>query len=138
MTAPDGSATLMLDGDGTGPINHVAPLSAAQPTYAPPGGHLLSATTLGDPGADDTALEQASRTQLAGWFGPRVAKWRLLRIYRIRKALPTFVRTPGEAWAKPARYAPGVYLAGDQLNSPSLQGAADSGVRAAEALLADR
>ncbi len=137
ITAPDGSATLMLDGDGSGPINHVAPLSAAQPAYAPPGGHLVSATTFGVPAADDAKLEQSARVQLTRWLGPRVQQWRYLRTYRIRQALPALTRAPNEPWARPARHAPGIYLAGDQLDSPSLQGAMASGLHAAEACMED-
>ncbi len=38
---------LAIDGTGHQPVNHIAPLSAIQPTYSPDGEHLLAAVLLG-------------------------------------------------------------------------------------------
>jgi hypothetical protein len=44
---PIREATLVLNGDGTGPINNLSFVSFAQPTYAPSGKTLLSVSTVG-------------------------------------------------------------------------------------------
>lgn len=79
---------LHLDGTGAGPINTFAPLSAVAPTYAPPGRHLFSASTVGLPPLSDAELLSAALAQLRTWFGPQVDTWQHLRTYRIPHALP--------------------------------------------------
>ena len=49
---------------------------------------LIQATVVGNPEIADLDLEAKSREQLTRWFGPEVGDWRLLRTYRITKALP--------------------------------------------------
>ena len=63
---------LVLDGEGTGPVNHLAVMSDVAPGYALPGQALVSASVLGDPSQDDAALEVAVRGQLGNWFGAPV------------------------------------------------------------------
>ena len=126
--SPVGEPLLVLDGTGAGPVNHLAVLTDAQPAYAPPGRHLVSATVLGIPEEDDEALDRAVRAQLAGWYGDPVASWRTLRVDRVRRALPS---GGAPAPALPA----GVHLAGDHTTSPSIQGALVSGRAAAGAVL---
>ena len=38
---------IVLDGDGTGPVNNVAVMSAVAPSYAPPGRALIAASCVG-------------------------------------------------------------------------------------------
>ena len=71
--APAGKR-IVLDGDGTGPVNNVAVMSAVAPSYAPPGRALIAASCVGLDADDD-----AARAQLSRWFGSGVGQWRLLR-----------------------------------------------------------
>jgi protoporphyrinogen oxidase len=121
---------LVVNGEG-GPINNLCVPSEAEPSYAPPGRALVSATILG---AGDPDLEQVER-QLRGWFGSNVAEWRHLRTYRIPRALPAY--PVGEFGVESVRLAEGLYACGDHREHPSLNGALASGRRAAEAVLAD-
>ena len=128
-----GEPILALDGTGVGPVNNVAVLSDAQPAYAPPGASLVSVNLLGE----HPDAEPAARRQVAAWFGDDVCRWRHLRTDVIHRALP--VQPPGSLAPqhKPARVRPGLYAAGDWLDTASLNGALASGRRAAEALLHD-
>jgi predicted NAD/FAD-dependent oxidoreductase len=66
-----------------------------------------------------------------------VEGWRLLSVCRVRRALP--LQAP--PWYTrpdwPVRVRPGLYVAGDVLDTAAIDGALRSGRLAAEALLAD-
>ena len=110
------------------PIGTVAILSDIAPEYAPPGQALISVTSrqpatwnVSGPGLE------VVRKQLAQWFGPAVQQWRHLRSYSVPYGLPTL--TLDQVVRSPA-YGEFV-LCGDYLETPSIQGALNSGVRAA-------
>lgn len=132
---------LVLDGDGHGPINHLCVPSLIAPGYAPAGAALISASTVGLPPVDDGTLVDMTRGQLAGWFGAGVHDWRLLSVVRVPRALPiqTAMRAGGPGVERRSvRLRPGIYLAGDHRGDASINGALESGRRAAEALIDDR
>lgn len=115
--------------------NHVAVLSDVADSYAPAGRHLLSATFLGVPEAGDDALAAAVREALAAWFPENsFADLELLETYRIPDA--QLAQPPGFRSGLPAPDAPDgpVVLAGDYTRWSSIQGALESGRRAAQAL----
>lgn len=130
---PVSKPILMLNGTGQGRVNSLINLSAVAPDYAPPEQSLISVSVLGDPGVDDDTLVEDLRRELAGWFGAQaVAPWRLLRVCRIRHALP--VRSPlSLSTPKPVR--DGLWICGDHVETASIQGAMHSGRAVAEALL---
>ena len=131
---PPAGRRIVLDGDGTGPVNHLAVMSEVASTYAPPGQALVGACCVGIPELDDAALDAAARTQLAGWFGPAVHTWRLLRSDRIayaQHAQPPGTVGGGAHWIKD-----GVVLAGDGTENASIDGALRSGRRAADLVAA--
>ena len=128
---------LVLNADEPGPVNHLAVMSDVAPAYAPPGAALVSASVLGVPPGDDAALEAAVREQLAGWFGPAVRRWRPLRAYRIRHALPDQTAPALDVPERPVKLDDGLYVCGDHRDTASLNGAMASGWRAAQAMAAD-
>lgn len=125
---------LVLNGTQGGPINHLAVLNIIQPSYSPPDENLISTTIIGQPTSDDRVLFSMVLGQLKRWFGLVVEEWRLLRTYRISRALPSIYPLPKQ---RQPRIAPGIYLAGDYRSMPSTHGAMESGRRAAESLLAE-
>ena len=127
---------LVLNGEATGPVNNLCVPSEVAEAYAPPGRSLISATVLGLPAESDQDLEAGVRDQLTGWFGRQTADWTHLRTYRIRQAQPDQSPPTLPPGARPSAVAPGVYLAGDQMETASINGALASGGRAAEAVLA--
>lgn len=124
-------AWLVLDGDGSGPVNNLSTLTEVSPGYGPPGRALVSASVLGAREPDTEAVLH----QLEGWFGSSVRDWRLLRSYAIPRALPSY--PVGWSFDDEPRIEKGLYACGDHRAHPSLNGALASGRRAAEAVLAD-
>jgi phytoene dehydrogenase-like protein len=116
--------------------NQIAPMSAVAPEYAPEGRQLLSATFLGRQSASDEALFEEVREALAAWFPEnQFAGLELLRTDRVDFA--QFAQPPGFRSELPAVDAPegAVYLAGDYTRWSAIQGALESGRRAARAVL---
>ncbi len=130
-------AILMVDGEGTGIVNHAAILSAAAPDYAPTGRALISATVIGIPAFANPELDRQVREQLRNWFGPSVAAWELLRVDRIAHALPDQSASQLDEWQQPVRVRPGLYVCGDARDQASIDGAMSSGFRAAQAVAED-
>jgi phytoene dehydrogenase-like protein len=128
---PPASAILTLDGAREGPIVNSLAISATIPQAAPRGRHLIQATCLRAP--DRVAAEADVRAQLSRMWGPGSASWELLRRDDIPHALPAL--PPPMRRPSPARIADGLYLAGDHRETPSIQGALVSGVRAARSVL---
>jgi phytoene dehydrogenase-like protein len=128
---------LVFDGENKGPVNSLAVMSAAAPTYAPPGEPLVSALVIGVPDEADDRLDFRVRNQLGEWFGPEVARWRLLRIYRIPHALPDMAAGNLDPAERPVRIYPGLYVCGDHRDNGSIDGAMTSGFRAAQTVMED-
>ncbi len=112
--------------------NQIAPLSDAVPSYAPAGTHLLSATFLGEQAESDGDLAAEVREALSAWYPEnRFTELELLRTDRIEFA--QFAQPPGFRAALPAVDAPDgpLVLAGGYTSWSSIQGAMESGRRAA-------
>jgi phytoene dehydrogenase-like protein len=129
--------TLVLNGDGSGPVNNFAVMSEVAPTYAPAGKSLVSVTVLGIQQLTDQQLGGFIIAQMKNWFGPVARSWKFLRSYRIPHAQPQQYPGALEPPQRPVRIRPGVYLCGDHRDNASINGAMLSGRRAAEAVLAD-
>lgn len=118
--------------------NTIAPMSAAAPEYAPEDRELLSATFLGKQEASDEELASEVRDTLDAWYPENhFGEFELVGVDRIEFA--QFAQAPGFRESLPAVDAPEgpVYLAGDYTRWSSIQGALESGKRAADAVLAE-
>lgn len=129
---------LVLNGEREGPVNNLSVPTNLAPELAPAGKALVSATVLGTPADPDDALEGSVRQQLGRWYGAEVVRgWRRLALYRIREALPA----QGPPWYTapewPVRVRPGLYAAGDTMDTASIDGALGSGRIAARAIMTD-
>lgn len=127
---------LALDGDGDGPVNHLAVVSNAQPSYAPQGRALIAASAVHGTGPvpDESELFERVTEQMFRWFGEPVRAWHRLRTDTIRHALPN---ESSPAFERPSRMivqGP-VIVCGDHTENASINGALLSGRRAAEAIL---
>ncbi len=124
--------TLVLNGEGEGPINNLCVPSQVTASYAPPGQSLISVTVLGADHAADVLMERVQR-QLQDWYGPAVAAWRHLRSNVIKYALPQQSPPALKPVAKSANVRDGVVMCGDHCDTASINGAMASGRRAADA-----
>ena len=122
---------IVLNGSERGRVNEVAPITNAAPGYAPEGRHLLAAVVLGDATGPDAGLVDEVCREVRSWF-PKAGEMRFLRLYRNhRHQLP---QTPGFD-APPPETPPGLLIAGEATTNCSIDGAIESGVRAAGAVL---
>src|SRR5277367_1334724 len=135
--APVKETMLLLNGDGSGPVNNFAVLSQVAPTYAPAGKHLISVTVLGVQALTEVQLNGFVIAQMKNWFGAVASNWRMIRSYKITHAQPQQYPGALEPPARPVRIRPGVYVCGDHRDNASINGAMVSGRRAAEAVFSD-
>jgi phytoene dehydrogenase-like protein len=120
---------LVVDGD-RGPVVNTAVVSAAAPTYAPPGRDLVQVTALAGSGLTDAgALAQAARL-----WRTDVGGWELLVRHDVVRALPRAV--PPLHLRRPSAVGGGVFVCGDHRETPSIQGALASGTRTADEVAA--
>lgn len=128
---------LLLNGSGFGLVNHVAPMSAVQATYAPDGRHLLAAVVI-DQTAFDLSEEQLSQrvvTQVQEMLG-LTDEMTVIGIDRIPQSL--YAQPPGSHRLLPDAITGvrGLILAGDYTVDASLNGAMLAGETAARSVRA--
>lgn len=134
-TPPVTEPILVLDGENQGPVTNLAVLSNVAPSYAPAGACLIQATVVGNPDLADPDLEARARRQLAGWFGPQVYGWQLLRLYRIVNALPAQTPPTSHPLDQPVQIKPWLFVCGEYHSLSSIHWALVSGRRAAAAVI---
>jgi len=131
-----GRPDLHLGAPGEGYVATLATMSDVAPGYGPTGAHLVSISTCGVPEVDDAELWRSVITQARSWFGAEVDAWEHLRTYRIPYAQPRQDPEDLPVLARSQRVGAQVWLAGDHVDTGSIQGAMVSGRRAAESVLA--
>ena len=133
----DDEPRLLLNAKG-GFVNNAIWASNANPALAPAGAHLLAVTVLGLPTLGDADLDRAVRGELARWYGaPAVAELRPLHLDRLEFA--QFAQPPGFSATLAGHATPikGVLIASESTSMSSIQGAVESGEKAAAVLLND-
>lgn len=120
-----------------GLINNAQWLSHLLPERAPAGQHLLVVTVLGLPDLDDSVLDAAVRAELGVWYGAGAQQLRTLGVERIQHA--QYPQPPDYAAHLPGHATPlrGVLLAGEITSMSGIQGALESGEKAAAIILND-
>lgn len=128
---------IVLDGDGTGPVRNLAPMSNVAPEYAADDRQLLAAAVpspLGGPdGIDD--LVDPVLAHLHSWYGAEVEAWEVLRVDRIAHGHPD--QRPPTDLKRPVALGDGRYVCGDHRDTPSINGALFSGRRCGGVVAAD-
>lgn len=116
---------------GRGPVLNTAVISAAAPTYAPPGQHLIAASALVRDGT--VPDEHTMRQHAADILQTDHRDWVPVTRHVIPGALPA--QHPPLRVRRPIRTPAGTWLCGDHRDSASIQGALVSGRRTGEAIL---
>ncbi|GGR05364.1 NAD(P)/FAD-dependent oxidoreductase [Deinococcus ruber] len=132
----DAQPRLLLNAEA-GVINNAHWLSNVMPERAAPGRHLLVATLLGTPPSEDAALDVQVRGELQRWYGDAVKELHLLGTERIAHA--QFAQPPGYVAQLPGHTTgiPGVLRASEITSMSGIQGALESGEKAAAIVLND-
>jgi phytoene dehydrogenase-like protein len=129
-------ALLLVDADQPTIVRNAVVVSAAAPSYAPPGAQLVAASVLGEEvNGAFTEVELRVRARLAALYRTATANWELLASYPIAHALPA-MDSP-HPLRRRVRVGDGLYVCGDHRDTSSIQGALVSGHRAAAAALTD-
>ncbi|ERJ07041.1 protoporphyrinogen oxidase protein [Halorhabdus tiamatea SARL4B] len=131
-TPLDTGKRLLLNVEDDRP-NHVAPMSAVAPEYAPDGQQLLAATFLGVPAADDETLFEETKDTLSRWY-PERSFADLEHRQTDRVPFAQIDQPPGFQSGLPDPDDPDgpVVLAGDYTRWSSIQSALESGRIAAD------
>ena len=114
------------------PVVSTAVVSNVAPTYAPEGKHLIQASSLLRPGAEPVS-DADVRQHVGQIYATDAGGWELLRRDDIPYALPVQPVPFVERWD--LEVEPGLILAGDHVDTASIEGAMESGRRAAEGWL---
>ena len=131
---PTGPRMLLVDGRAgrQGPVVNTAVISAAAPSYAPAGRHLIQASALiGRDHPEPTASQM--RRHAAAILGTDAADWQPVIRHVVPDALPA--QFPPLVVRRPIRAPSGAWMCGDHRDTASIQGALVSGRRTAAALL---
>jgi hypothetical protein len=129
---------LMIDasrsgGGPAGPVWNTAVISDVAPSYAPPGEHLVHATTLLDR-PDGLATEEEVRRDLERLYETSTRGWEVLAHHVVPHTLPA--QPPPLRRGRVTWTGERILVAGDHRESGSIQGALLSGVRAGYTVVA--
>jgi phytoene dehydrogenase-like protein len=127
--APFDEPVLVLDGEGTGPVNSLLCPSNLSRHYAPPGAALVTVNVFGAT-EDLAAMESAVRHQLRRWYGTAAGRWQRIGTYVLPDALPVQRPPVSDPATRPLRIAGGLWGCGEAHSAPSIQWALHTGRRA--------
>ncbi|WNB85616.1 FAD-dependent oxidoreductase [Cellulomonas sp. ATA003] len=127
--APTDLPAIVVDGRRRGPVVNAAVMSAAAPSWAPPGSHLVQVTCLLKGQAPP---EAEARRQAGQMFGVSPARWREIARHAIPGALPA--QPPPLRTRRDVDLGDGRFVCGDHRDTASQQGAMVSGRRTATAV----
>jgi len=130
-TPPVNSPIILLNGDVKGLVSSVFVPTTIQPSYAPPGSHLINVTLQSTNDIDDEELIDQVLQELIDWFGIKVNDWIHLKTYHIKNGLPNIRRHHA---LKYHEEKDGLFFCGDHLSYGSVNNALLSGRSVAEAV----
>ena len=128
----EGKALLHVDSGKRGPVVNTVPISHAAASYAPLGKHLISSSTL-DLNTSATR-EYEVKDHIARIYGIATSDLQTVGVFPIEKALP--ISTVPFSQLTDIEVRPNIFVAGDTFTTPSINGAMESGQKAANAILA--
>ena len=127
----NGKPLLQVEGRTGRLLMNSTPLSHAANTYAPVGKHLISSSTLNMSTSKETELDV--RNNLSEIYDLSPSDFHFIDVMAIQKALPSAL-APLTNLAD-IEVQENVFVAGDAFTNPSINGAMESGVNAANAII---
>lgn len=132
-TSPE--PAVIIDADPASPVSRTAAVSHAVPSHSPDARALIATNVLGHGGSRTGELEAAVRLRLGELYGADSASWECLAAHHFPHAVPA-MNAPHN-FRRPVRLIHGIYVCGDHRGTAGIDGAIESGHRAARSVLAD-
>lgn len=127
--------SVLVDAEPGAPAARTAVVSRAAPSLAPAGRALVATTLFGGDGKEPGKLDRAVLDRLSRLYGVPARDWQTLDIRHVEHGVVT-MQSPHN-FARPIRLIRGLYVCGDHRDLPNVEGALQSGLRAAKAVLED-
>ena len=136
-TPPRSEPAVLIDAEPHSPIARTAAVSHALPARSPDHRTLISTNVVGHTGTRTSELEAAVRARLAELYAPdgRSDHWECVAVHHFPHAAPAM--TSPHNFRRPVRLIHGLYVCGDHRGAAGIDGAIESGRRAARSVLAD-
>ena len=129
------ASAVLVDADPRSPVARTAAVSQAVPSRSPDGRTLISTTVVGHAGTRTSELESAVRARLAELYPGGDDQWECVAVHHFPHAVPAM--TSPHNFRRPVRLIHGLYVCGDHRGAAGIDGAMESGRRAARSVLSD-
>ncbi|ACU70748.1 amine oxidase [Catenulispora acidiphila DSM 44928] len=135
LPPPRAEPAVLIDADPHSPVARTAAVSHAVPARSPDGRTLVSTNVVGHTGTRTSELEAAVRARLAELYPGGDDRWECVAVHHFPHAVPAM--TSPHNFRRPVRLLHGLYVCGDHRGTAGIDGAMESGQRAARSVLAD-
>jgi phytoene dehydrogenase-like protein len=135
LPSPRSEPAVLVDADPHSPVARTAAVSQAAPARSPDGRTLISTNVVGHTGTRTSELESAVRARLGELYPGGDDRWECVAVHHFPHAVPAM--TSPHNFRRPVRLIHGLYVCGDHRGSAGIDGAMESGRRAARSVLSD-
>lgn len=135
LPPPRTEPAVLVDADPHSPVARTAAVSHAVPSRSPDGRTLVSTNVVGHTGTRTSELESAVRARLAELYPGGDDRWECVAVHHFPHAVPAM--TSPHNFRRPVRLIHGLYVCGDHRDTAGIDGAMESGRRAARSVLSD-
>jgi phytoene dehydrogenase-like protein len=135
LPPPRSEPAVLVDADPHSPVARTAPVSQVVPSRSPDHRTLISTNVVGHAGTRTSELESAVRARLSELYPARDDRWECVAVHHFPHAAPAM--TSPHNFRRPVRLIHGLYVCGDHRGTAGIDGALESGRRAARSVLAD-
>jgi len=135
LPPPRSEPAVLVDADPRSPVARTAAVSQAVPGRSPDGRTLVSTNVVGHTGTRTSDLESEVRARLSELYSAADDRWECVAVHHFPYAVPAM--TSPHNFRRPVRLIHGLYVCGDHRGTAGIDGAMESGQRAARSVLAD-
>ena len=135
LPPPRTEPAVLVDADPRSPVARTAAVSHAVPGRSPDGRTLVSTNVVGHTGTRTSELEADVRARLSELYTAADDRWECVAVHHFPHAVPAM--SSPHNFRRPVRLIHGLYVCGDHRGAAGIDGAMESGQRAARSVLAD-